>query len=394
MASVTAGAPGSAGIVERIGRIAGLIEQSGARNEALGRLAPEVVDQLHEQRLFRLLLPRVYDGEEVDLATWFRAMEALAKCDASTAWCVGQINGCAATASAVTPEVARTIWGAPRAALSWGPAVKARADEVDGGHRLDGEWMMSSGSRHATWVGLIAPMFDRSGAPAALPDGVTARTFFVPAGAVEWVDNWQVHGLNATNSGGYKASNVFVPTGYSICREHLLEAQLTTPLYKFPLNSFFATGFSGVALGIARSMLDAAIALAAEKKPRAAKLSLLENHVVQLQIGDAEARLRSARGYVEATAERVWRAVVASGELTVPQRIDIRMATTFAIHEAKAVAEAAWEVAGASAIFDSGPFERRMRDIRTVTQQIQGRKSHLQETGAYLLGLEPSLIFA
>ena len=35
-----------------------------------------------------------------------------------------------------------------------------------------------------------------------------------------------------------------------------------------------------------------------------------------------------------------------------------------------------------------------MRDIRTVTQQLQGRKSHLQETGAYLLGLEPSLMFA
>lgn len=394
MASVAAETSRSADIVARIAAIAGLLEASGARNEALGRLAPEVVDKLHEQRLFRLLLPRAYDGEEIDLATWFRAMEALARCDASTAWCVGQINGCAATASAVAPDIARAIWGEPRAALSWGPPVKARADEVDGGHRLTGEWMMSSGSRHATWLGLIAPMFDRSGAPAVLPDGVTSRTFFVPAGKVEWVDSWHVHGLNATNSGGYKAADVFVPSGYSICREHLLEGKIDAPLYKFPLNSFFATGFSGVALGIARSMLDAAVALAVEKRPRAAKVSLLDNHVVQLQIGEAEARLRSARGYVESTAERVWQAVVASGELTVPQRIDIRMAATFAIHEAKAVADAAWEVAGASAIFDSSPFERRMRDIRTVTQQLQGRKSHLQETGAYLLGLEPSLMFA
>jgi hypothetical protein len=70
------------------------------------------------------------------------------------------------------------------------------------------------------------------------------------------------------------------------------------------------------------------------------------------------------------------------------------MATTFAIGEAKTVADVAWEVAGATAIFATSPFERRFRDIRTLTQQIQGRKTHLQEVGAYLLGLEPSLVFA
>ena len=81
---------------------------------------------------------------------------------------------------------------------------------------------------------------------------------------------------------------------------------------------------------------------------------------------------------------------MASGKLTIPQRIDMRMATTFAIHEAKAVADAAWEVAGANAIFASGPFERRLRDLRTLLQQAQGRKSHLQDVGAFLLGLPPN----
>src|SRR5262245_55074919 len=81
------------GPVERIALIADVIDKSGAANEALGQLAPEVVDKLHEQRLFRMLLPRTYDGDEVDLGTWFRAMEALGKLDASTAWCIGQMNG-------------------------------------------------------------------------------------------------------------------------------------------------------------------------------------------------------------------------------------------------------------------------------------------------------------
>ena len=98
-----------------------VIEKSGLENEVLGQLTPEVVDTLHEQKLFRLLLPRAYGGEEVDLATWFRTMEALAKLDASTAWCIGQINGCAAISSAVEPAVAQKIGANPGLPSAGGP---------------------------------------------------------------------------------------------------------------------------------------------------------------------------------------------------------------------------------------------------------------------------------
>ena len=223
----------AAGPVERVGRIAQLIESSAGANEELGRLTPEVVDALHAQRLFRLLLPRAYGGEEVDHVTWFRTMEALAKLDASTAWCVGQINGCAATAASVDPAVARAIWSGPRSALSWGPPVKARADAVDGGHRLTGEWQMSSGSRHANWIGLTAPVFDRKGQPIQL-EGAPMRIFLVPAEQVEWVENWNVIGLVATNSGGFRTNGLFVPDGYSVAQLHPLKARLTLAALQVP----------------------------------------------------------------------------------------------------------------------------------------------------------------
>ena len=378
--------------MERIARIAEVIETSGEANEKLGRLTPEVVDKLHEQKLFHMLLPCVYGGEEIDIVTWFRAMEALAKLDGSTAWCIGQMNGCAATASALEPAIARKIWGEPRATMSWGPPMRTNTEKVDGGYRIGGEWMMASGSRHATWLGLFVPDPEEA-SPAAGPDA-PVRIFFVPASAAEWVDSWNVIGLKATNTGGYKIRETFVPKGYSVSRDHIKHVNLPGPLYKFPLNSYFATGFSAVSLGIARAMLDTVTAIARTKNPRLAKQPLLDNHQVHFQLGEAEARLRSARGYVEATAQRIWDAVAASNELTIAQRMDIRMAATFAIHEAKAVADAAWEIAGASAIFLSSPLERRFRDIRTVTQHVQGRRSHLQEVGGFLLGLEPNLLFA
>lgn len=386
--------PSPANPVERVGRIAGIVAANAVANEKLGRLVPEVEEALHEQGLLSLLRPRIYGGEEIDLGAWFRTMEAMARLDASTAWCMGQINGCAMVSAVLEPEVARQVWSGPRSALSWGPPVRSRADEVDGGHRLSGEWGFSSGSRHATWIGLMAPVYDRRGEPVPLPNGISTRIFLTPAGSVTWIENWDVIGLTATNSGGFKVEDLFVPDGFSLTREHLRDVRLETPLYKFPNNNCFAAGFSGVALGIARSMLDAIVALAREKTPRLAKTSLAQNHHVQFQVGEAEARLRSARTYVEATVDRVWREVVASGTLTTANRMDIRMATTFAIHEAVAVADTAWQVAGANAIFQSGPFERRLRDIRTVMQQAQGRKAHLQDVGAYLLGLPPNFAFS
>ena len=42
----------------------------------------------------------------------------------------------------------------------------------------------------------------------------------------------------------------------------------------------------------------------------------------------------------------------------------IRQASTYAIHQAKEVVDVAYHEAGATAIFDANPFERRFRDVK------------------------------
>jgi alkylation response protein AidB-like acyl-CoA dehydrogenase len=65
----------------------------------------------------------------------------------------------------------------------------------------------------------------------------------------------------------------------------------------------------------------------------------------------------------------------------------IRLASTTGIHRAKEAADLAYRAAGATAIFEGNPFERRYRDLHAVTQQIQGRFSHLETVGQFLLGV-------
>src|SRR5207237_9874520 len=70
-----------------------------------------------------------------------------------------------------------------------------------------------------------------------------------------------------------------------------------------------------------------------------------------------------------------------------------RLASTHATHEAAAVVDTAYSLAGSNAIFEDRPFERRFRDIHAVTQQLQGRRAHYEHVGRYLLGLDPEITF-
>jgi alkylation response protein AidB-like acyl-CoA dehydrogenase len=342
------------------------------------------------------LLPRPFGGCEIDPPTFFQVVEEVAKHDASTAWCLCQGNGCAMSAAYLEPEVAQEVWGRdPQAVLAWGPGAKSQAIVEGDGYRLTGRWAFVSGGRHASWLGGHASIIEADGAPRRGADGeVVVRTLLLPASAATWIDAWNVIGLRGTGSDSYEVENLFVRHDRSFIRDDPAELRYAAPLYRFPQMSLYASGFSGTALGIARAMLDAFTQLAVDKRPRLARQTLRDTGMVQYELAQAEARIGAARAFVLSELRDIWQEVVATDALSIANRMRIRLATTFAIHEAKAAADTAYDLAGATAIFVGNDFERGFRDIHTVTQQLQGRKAHLQSVGAYLLGLPPDLDIA
>ena len=361
------------------------LESASDTIEASRRLGPAVVDALHDAALFRLLMPRFLDGGEVDPVTFVHVIEAVAQVDGSTAWCLCQAAGCSMVGAYLTPEIAREIFGPRDAVLAWGPGPDARAVAVDGGYHVTGTWSFASGH---------GPILDTDGSPRRRADGShDSRTMLFPSGSAEIVDVWLVSGLRGTGSDAFTVSDLFVPHAYSVSRDDPAERRHPGALYCFPSGSLYAYGFAAVAMGLARTMLDAFVALARDKTPRGGRRTLRDNHVVQSQVAQAEARLRSARMFLVGSLDEIWRDVGRSGTLTLDQRMTIRLAATYAIHQAKDVADIAYQAAGSSAIFTAGAFERRFRDIHAVTQQLQGRQAHFETVGQYLLGLDPDTQF-
>jgi alkylation response protein AidB-like acyl-CoA dehydrogenase len=370
-----------------LGRVAAsgpTIAAGAEEGERIGRVPDAVMAALHGDALFRILMPREFGGAEVPPPVYFRIVEAIAKHDASTAWCVAQGNGCAMLAAYVTREVAETIFGRDtRAVLSWGQGP-AQAHAVDGGYRISARASFVSGGHHATWFGAHAPVFEKDGAARIGADGVQeTRTFLFPP--VPLNREWQVMGLRATGSDGFEIADMFVREAYSVVRE-APTLYIDRPLFLYSQMNIYGLGFAAVALGIARTVVDEFLRLAREKKPRLVAMTHAENPIVHDELARCEARLSSAREYLLLLAERMWEETVRTGKTHEPSRVAIRLAATHAIREAADVAEILFATAGTAAVFTKSPFERRLRDVHMVAQQIQGRKSHFQAVGAWMLG--------
>ena len=74
---------------------------------------------------------------------------------------------------------------------------------------------------------------------------------------------------------------------------------------------------------------------------------------------------------------------------TETHRSALRLASTWTIHQSTEVVDTAYHMAGATAVFSANPFERRFRDMHTLSQQIQARGAHFESVGQILLGVPP-----
>ncbi len=365
-----------------------VVEAEGAEGDRRRCLTDRAMAALHEQSLFRLLLPRAVGGHEVALPEFFAVIEAVARFDGSAAWCLCQGNAGAHLAAYLDPAVADEIWGGdPNGVLAWGPG-KSEIRAVAGGYSVTARSAFVSGSHHATWLAAHCTAFEADGTPRLGPDGgPELRTALIPASEIELDDKWDAIGLRGSGSDSFALDDKFVPADHTIVRASMIEDRpRISALHGLPLMTVYAVGFAATALGIARGVLDAFIDLAGEKRQRGIATLLGENAVVQDEIARAEAKLSASRAFLIGAAEQGWHDLQTLDMMSLDQRMRIRLAGTYAIHEAKAAVDTLYDSAGTSAVMASSPFERRFRDIHTVALQIQGRKNHFQSVGGWLLG--------
>ena len=160
------------------------IAAAAATVEQTQRIGEPLLTRLHEARLLRLLLPRTFDGDEVEPWVYLRTVEEVSRHDASVGWNLFVANSSALIAPFMEPAAAHTIYDDPRALIAWGPPNAARAKAVPGGYRISGEWEFASGCRQATWMGAHAQVEEPNGSLRLNAAGrPLTRTLLFPVGA-------------------------------------------------------------------------------------------------------------------------------------------------------------------------------------------------------------------
>jgi alkylation response protein AidB-like acyl-CoA dehydrogenase len=161
------------------------------------------------------------------------------------------------------------------------------------------------------------------------------------------------------------------------------------PLYRLSVVGAAASGIPTPMLGVARRALDEVTELARTKTPVASRGLLKERASAQVQLGRAEAVLRSGRMLLLDTLSQAWRRCVDGETHSLAQKADLLLAMAHAMSSAVQAVELACSIAGTTAFRASSPLERCFRDVQTMRHHVFASEQRYATFGQVYLGVPP-----
>jgi len=361
--------------------MADFLREKSSEIEQSRRLPPEVVARVRDAGMFRITMPKSWGGPELTPIEQIEVVEELSRANASVGWVV--MIGCDSGlfSGYLDDAAARELYPRLDMATAGMALPVGRADRVDGGYRVNGQWSFGSGITHAEVVSAGCIIFDK-GVPEMLNEKMPLwRLMLAPASSYEIQDVWHTTGLRGTGSNDYRAKDMFVPERHSLS---FMDPKRDGPLWRRSDNVLHKA--AGVPLGAARSAIDF-FCEAMQGKVEMPSGKLYKNQGrIQSAIADAEMILGAARSYVFSSLERHWERVCKGEKLTDRERADVWLSRVNVCHAAREVIRMLFDAVGSAAIYTGkGPLDRALRDSETWCQHIVAQRRSLEWVGAVLL---------
>ncbi|HEY5412399.1 MAG TPA: acyl-CoA dehydrogenase family protein [Caulobacteraceae bacterium] len=379
----------SADAEELLGKVRALapeIRERAAEAESLRRIPPDLIAKLKAAGVFRMFAPRSHGGLELDFPEGLKVISEVARADGSAGWTVMIGSATALILSRAPRQTFDEVFAAGPDLIQAGlaGAPRGRAERVQGGYRVSGEWPFSSGCEHADFI-IGACVVTEGGEP--LPGPVEGgpplvRIVGLPASAWTIKDTWTVAGLKGTGSHTTALSDAFVPEAQTL--ELGGPSCLPGPLYA-GLGPWIPLMHGAFAVGMARGMIDDLCGTARSgRRQLFARASMQDSPIFQYELGALDAEAAAAAALLEVRAQLQW-GRAQQGELSPAAMPDSLQAGVFVTHAALHVASAGFTLAGASALYEASPIQRRMRDMHAGAQHAVVQKQNYQGLGAALV---------
>jgi alkylation response protein AidB-like acyl-CoA dehydrogenase len=374
-----------------IREVAPCITERAAEIETARRIPLDLVDALRSIGVFRMVVPQSHGGMELDLPEAMEVISALGRIDGATAWTVMIASG-SDIITALLPQVTydQVYRPGPDVIMAGSSQPAGTADVGNGFYRVSGRWPFASGCLHAGWMFALCVM-TANGKPLPGPAGdqgpPLVRGCILPAADWQIEDTWRAGGLKGTGSHHITLRDAIVPEAQFFDIAPINACQ-KGPLYQSPLH-FLPLLHGAFAVGVAEGALNELVELAnTGRQQQRAPVPMRESEIFQDQLGRVEAEIRGARALLEAQAASHWRHAEARSLNTEALFTQGTQAAIWIATTCVRVVDACFALGGGSAVYESSPLQRLLRDLHTAAHHAVVQQRHYAAAGKALLAGE------
>lgn len=350
------------------------IRARAAEIEISRRVPSDLIDKLRTIGIFRMTAARSRGGLELDLASIVEVIGALGRIDGSLGWTA--MIGC--SSSLFLPLLPQETYDliyrdSPDVVVAGSSQPLGTAQTVDGGWLVTGRWPFASGCQHAQWM--LGVFVD---------DDHAMRGFILPAHRWNIEDTWSVAGLKGTGSHHIRVDGVFVPVANvfdpamgAVC---MPEPLLQAPRHLLPLI------YASVVVGMAEGALDDIVDMAnSGRRLQYARDALRDMEAFHVELGRIEAELKAARAMLQAQTASHWQHALAGTLHTDTRLAEATQTAVWMQSTCVGIVDACFRLGGASALYDTSPLQRRLRDIHAAGQHASAQPRHYAGSGKLLI---------
>lgn len=342
-----------------------ILRNAAAEAEEAGRLHPQQLDVIYNNKWFRLLVPTMYGGAQFGLPNLLQQQEAISWADGCTGWVVTLCNGAGWFGGFISPEIAPEIFSDEHVCLAGSGRATGTAEIIENGYRINGSWKYASGIHHATHI--TANCIITKNEEPLLTDGEPLiRPFIFDRKDVTIVPAWKYTGMVATGSDAFEIKDLEIAANHQF-KIDPSAAIITDPVYRYPFHQLAEATIAVTLSGMAHHFIDLCKEIFAEKlkQPRP---SDRQKTMLTEEAESAEAKIDGQRKVFYDAIECSWDAI--KNNNTIPD--DVLAAVSNTSHALAQISREAvdklYPLCGLAAAHTGSEINRCWRDLHTASQ--------------------------
>jgi alkylation response protein AidB-like acyl-CoA dehydrogenase len=372
-------------LLAEIRDLASEISSRAAEIEAGRRIPPDLVETLRSIGVFRMLVPRSHGGLELDLPAALEVIGTLARIEGSVGWTVAIGCGGSLFATLLPRDTYDEIYrNRPDVIIVGSSQPVGTAEATADGWRVSGRWPFASGCQHADWMAGFCVMTD-GGKPLPGEAQPLTRAFVLPAR--DWLieDTWYVAGLKGTGSHHIVLTDTVVPEANFFDLVSGVPC-LPGPLYQ-AARQVLPLFHGAVSVGMAEGAVDELVDLAnTGRQQLRAAVPMRDSETFHGELGRVSAELRAAQAFLRVQAESHWRHALARTLKDESLLTQGTQTATWLAATCARVADSCFALGGGSALYETSPLQRRLRDLHAAGQHVLAQQRNYATAGKLLLG--------